>query len=89
MKFDFKPNLEVIGDKVILQQILYNLLSNAEKFTFQGSITLSVAHEDLSDNQIKLKFKISDTGIGIEEDMKEVIFEKFKQLPSIKQHKLN
>ncbi len=87
MNFDFKPNLEVIADKVILQQILYNLLSNAEKFTFQGSITLGVAHEDLSDNQIKLKFKISDTGIGIDEDMKEVIFEKFKQLPSIKQHK--
>lgn len=85
--FDFKPNLEIIADKVILQQILTNLLSNAEKFTQMGSVMLSVTIEEESTQQIKLKFKVSDTGIGIEEEMKEVIFEKFKQLPSVKLHK--
>lgn len=85
--FDFKPNLDVTADKVILQQVLSNLLSNAEKFTQEGSIILSVTHQEESENLVKLNFKISDTGVGIDEDMKEIIFEKFKQLPSTKFHK--
>ncbi len=85
--FDFTPNLDVIADKVILQQVLSNLLSNAEKFTQEGSIILSVTHQEESANSVKLNFKVSDTGIGIDEEMKEIIFEKFKQLPSTKFHK--
>jgi CheY-like chemotaxis protein len=85
--YDFKANLEVVADKVILQQILSNLLSNAEKFTQAGSVSLSVTLEAEWGNEIKLKFSVSDTGIGIADDMKEVIFEKFKQLPSLKLHK--
>ena len=85
--FSFTPNLEVITDKIILNQILSNLLSNAEKFTLQGSIQLSVTHQEETQDSIKLYFKVSDTGIGIDDKMREVIFEKFKQLPSVKFHK--
>ena len=85
--FSFTPNLEVSTDKIILKQILSNLLSNAEKFTLQGSIQLSVTHQEETQDSIKLNFKVCDTGIGIDDEMREVIFEKFKQLPSVKFHK--
>lgn len=87
IKFDFRPNLEILGDKVILQQIISNLLSNAEKFTQKGSITLLVEQIEENADEIKLHFKVKDTGIGFDENVKDLIFEKFIQLPSINQHK--
>jgi signal transduction histidine kinase len=85
--FNFAQNLEVVTDKIILQQILSNLISNAEKFTIDGSILLSVTHQEETLDFVRLSFKVSDTGIGIDDGMREVIFEKFKQLPSVKFHK--
>jgi PAS domain S-box-containing protein len=85
--FNFTPNLEIIADKIILQQILSNLLSNAEKFTHEGSILLSVTLQEETKDSVCLNFKVSDTGIGIADEMREVIFEKFKQLPSVRFHK--
>lgn len=85
--FNFTPNLEIVADKIILQQILSNLLSNAEKFTLEGNILLSVTLQEETKDSVKLNFKVSDTGIGIADEMREVIFEKFKQLPSLKFHK--
>jgi len=85
--FNFAQNLEVVTDKIILQQILSNLISNAEKFTIEGSILLSVTHQEETLDFVRLSFKVSDTGIGIDDGMREVIFEKFKQLPSVKFHK--
>lgn len=87
MKLDFRPNLEILGDKTILQQIINNLLSNAEKFTQKGSITLSVEQIVETADDIKLNFRVKDTGIGFDENMKDLIFEKFTQLPSMSQHK--
>ena len=87
IKLDFRPNLEIIGDKTILQQIISNLLSNAEKFTEKGSIVLSVEQIEESIDSISLHFMVKDTGIGFNEDMKDLIFEKFTQLPSMNQHK--
>lgn len=86
-KLHFCPNLEVLSDKTILQQILSNLLSNAEKFTQQGSITLTVEQIEETTDKIKLKFRVTDTGIGFDENLKDLIFEKFTQLPSLNQHK--
>ena len=85
--FNFTPNLEIVADKIILQQILSNLLSNAEKFTHEGSVLLSVSLKEETIDSVRLNFKVSDTGIGIADEMREVIFEKFKQLPSVKFHK--
>jgi two-component system, sensor histidine kinase len=88
-KFDWKLQLHtyLIGDPLFLQQIIVNLLSNAEKFTDVGSVKLIVEKIIETNNQIKIRFTIEDTGIGISKEYEDAIFEKFVQLPAIKQHK--
>ncbi|SDY15567.1 PAS domain S-box protein [Hymenobacter psychrophilus] len=69
----------VMGDPGRLNQILLNLLSNALKFTQQGSVELGgrLLHE--TDREIGLEFCVRDTGIGIAPDKQESIFENFAQ----------
>ncbi|OAB47407.1 response regulator [Paenibacillus antarcticus] len=67
-----------------LQQILKNLLSNAFKFTDQGQVMLRIYRMDLPEGSDPtdhsfLAFSVSDTGIGISKDKKDVIFEAFQQ----------
>jgi signal transduction histidine kinase len=61
-----------------LRQTLFNLLSNATKFTHEGTITLHVSSSE-QDGVNWLSFAVSDTGIGIAEDKVENIFEEFAQ----------
>lgn len=72
--------LLVKGDPVRLQQILNNLIDNAIKFTDAGSIYIKVVIEDLIENSINLKFYISDTGIGIPEEKRHLLFKSFSQV---------
>jgi len=65
-------------DKTKLRQILFNLLSNAAKFTHEGTITLDVNRTE-KDGLSWLAFAVSDTGIGIAEDKIEHVFEEFAQ----------
>lgn len=65
----------VHGDPVRLRQILTNLLSNAMKFTEQGSILVSAR---AIDNRM-VEIAVADTGVGIPPDRLEAIFEKFSQ----------
>lgn len=65
----------IMADENRLQQILFNLLGNAIKFTDSGRIVVSAA---LSEDEVEIS--ISDTGIGIEEDKLESIFEGFEQV---------
>ena len=69
----------IIGDELRLSQILNNLISNAVKFTFKGSIEISVDAKTLKDHRARLNFKISDTGIGIDKRKFNAIFKKFEQ----------
>jgi HAMP domain-containing protein/CheY-like chemotaxis protein/signal transduction histidine kinase len=71
-----------------LQQVLKNLLSNAFKFTAEGSVNLkvSIAQEGwnpenaaLNDASMVLAFEVSDTGIGIQPEKQKIIFEAFQQ----------
>ncbi len=66
----------VQGDPARLRQIVFNLLSNALKFTAIGAITLRAAMEEGN----RLVISVSDTGIGIPADKLEEIFESFKQV---------
>jgi signal transduction histidine kinase/FixJ family two-component response regulator len=69
----------LVGDQWRLKQILTNLIDNALKFTDRGAISICVEnHEDL-DDQVKLLFTITDTGIGISEDKLSSIFKGFTQ----------
>jgi len=72
------------GDEKRLRQILLNLLSNAMKFTFKGSVTLTVSYQSNSFldglQKGRLDFKIQDSGVGIAADDIENIFEPFQQV---------
>jgi CheY-like chemotaxis protein len=69
----------VIGDSARINQILINLLGNAIKFTESGRVELEIQTKKLTDNKYDLTFSVTDTGIGIEHDKIELIFESFSQ----------
>lgn len=69
----------IIGDKLKLNQIIKNLLSNALKFTENGSISLYIKNLGIDKNKVKLRFKVVDTGIGISKEDQKTIFESFMQ----------
>ncbi len=69
----------VKGDPGRFRQILLNLLSNAVKFTSVGKIELRVLTEQKTATQTRLRFEISDTGIGIPADKTDRIFQSFSQ----------
>ncbi len=69
----------LIGDSLRIRQILVNLLSNANKFTKNGTITLTIKQEDLIEEQIRLNFSVKDTGIGIPKDKIDMLFDTYTQ----------
>jgi signal transduction histidine kinase/ActR/RegA family two-component response regulator len=75
---DEMPNT-LIGDPARLTQILNNLVSNALKFTEKGSVKINVKALEETDDEVKIEFKVIDTGIGIEEDRLDSVFESFTQ----------
>lgn len=70
---------QVIGDRIRLQQILHCLLGNAIKFTDQGRVTLSLSCERTASDRLLARFSVQDTGVGIEPDKLERIFDLFVQ----------
>jgi PAS domain S-box-containing protein len=68
----------VCADNSMLRQIIINLLSNAFKFTEQGSIEMKVKGKVI-DDIFKLHIMVCDTGIGMSKDEQTIIFEKFQQ----------
>lgn len=83
LQFNFIPasnqNVNVLGDKERLSQVLSNLISNAIKFTQQGHIDFIYTIEEHID-KIEIKFSIKDTGIGISESSQAIIFDTFSQV---------
>ena len=79
---DTKIPATVNGDSGRFQQILRNLVSNAIKFTSQGSITVTAELQNPTPTGFDLYCEISDTGIGIRPDLHASLFEKFSQTDS-------
>ena len=75
------PQIMLNGDKNRIMQVLSNFITNAFKFTTEGSITLSYALED--DKQVR--FCVTDTGIGIPAEKHEEIFRRFSKIDSFVQ----
>jgi signal transduction histidine kinase/CheY-like chemotaxis protein len=69
----------LVGDPGRLRQILMNLIGNAIKFTLMGKIFIRVETMENNREQIKLRFSVKDTGIGIPEEKQADIFESFAQ----------
>lgn len=76
---DSNINDRLIGDPTKLTQILINLIGNATKFTEKGYIEVVVSLLESSKSNLKLKFSVIDTGIGIEPHKIDSIFESFNQ----------
>ena len=69
------------GGEHHLQQVLVNLIGNAIKFTDEGHVELNVsaAGSEPDEGLIRVRFEVSDTGIGIEPEAQQKIFERFTQ----------
>ena len=80
----YQPGTEqfIYADPVRLRQVLSNLISNAVKFTDEGSVVVTVRQKDpenQSEDKVDIVFEVQDTGTGISPDKVEKIFEKFSQ----------
>ncbi len=69
----------LVGDPGRLRQVLVNLVSNAIKFTVKGSIRIRVTPKHRTENEVKLRFDVVDTGIGIAAEKCSKIFQEFEQ----------
>jgi len=74
---DFQPNL--ISDPLRINQIITNLVSNAIKFTKEGTITITVNQISIINDISTFKVEVKDTGIGIDKENFQNIFQKFSQ----------
>ena len=83
LNFDVTCELEdtcYLGDKMRINQVLANLMSNACKFTDRGgSVWLSVTESKINENESKLRFSVKDTGVGINEKDIDRVFNSFEQ----------
>lgn len=87
LKFDYDSRIPeyVLADPVRVRQVITNLVGNAIKFTKHGSVELKVFIEKLavsSDTPLILRIEVKDTGIGIPQSAKKLVFEKFAQADS-------
>jgi two-component system, NarL family, sensor histidine kinase BarA len=71
--------LSLIGDPLRLKQVLTNLVSNAIKFTREGSIVMRAMLEDESADRAQLRISVQDTGIGLSDDDLSELFQAFNQ----------
>lgn len=71
--------MALIGDPLRLGQILTNLCNNAVKFTEGGEIVISSQVLESNENQVKIKFAIKDTGVGMTEEQLGKLFQSFSQ----------
>lgn len=80
LKYKIPDNIPtLIGDELRLSQILTNLISNAIKFTEKGYVNLVVRVIDRVEDAISLQFSVIDTGIGINKEKLDDIFQSFSQ----------
>jgi two-component system, sensor histidine kinase and response regulator len=79
--FDTGKNVprHLLGDPLRLGQVLINLANNAVKFTEKGEINIRVRMVEASEGDALLRFEVSDTGMGISDDQKSLLFKSFQQ----------
>ncbi len=71
---------ELFGDEVRIKQILINLLNNAIKYTKEGSVTLSIQNNGISDGVADIVYSVTDTGMGIRKESIPYLFTAFRRV---------
>ncbi len=85
-KLEFKIDIDedipsmLYGDEVRIKQILTNILSNAVKYTKEGSVTLSAQSEQIHSNMVRLRISVADTGMGIRKEDMDKLFHSFNRV---------
>lgn len=89
LKLDIESTLPkyLRGDEVRVKQIITNILTNAVKYTREGSVSLSIKREDIDADNVKLLVDIEDTGIGIKKEDMSKLFESFERIENLDNHK--
>jgi CheY-like chemotaxis protein/nitrogen-specific signal transduction histidine kinase len=82
LNLEFDDSLQLKGDNLRIIQILSNFVSNAIKFTSEGSVTIKIYTIEQTSKNIKLMFEVIDTGIGINEQIQKNLFQEFTQADS-------
>jgi CheY-like chemotaxis protein len=84
LRLEIVPNDDTLiqGDLIRIQQILFNLVGNAIKFTDHGSVQVTAAIEPGAGRALTLRLTVSDTGIGIPESAMATLFDRFTQADS-------
>ncbi|MGB3621947.1 response regulator [Ketobacter sp. MCCC 1A13808] len=81
LALDWEPGtpLNVVGDPIRFKQLIVNLVGNSIKFTSRGHIRVGISQTGDFGERKKFRFTVCDTGIGIKEEVRDLIFEKFSQ----------
>lgn len=74
----------LFGDEIRIKQCVTNILTNAVKYTEEGTVTMNVSYRKEDDENIFLKFQIVDTGIGIKEEDLSKLYSPFERIEEIR-----
>ncbi|MBR4224283.1 MAG: histidine kinase, partial [Oscillospiraceae bacterium] len=90
LEVDIDSNIPaaMIGDDLRLKQVVINLLTNAVKYTEQGSVTLTMKLLDTDGTKVRLYVEVKDTGIGIRDEDREKLFGAFSRLDQQRNHNI-
>ncbi|NMG43515.1 response regulator [Aromatoleum toluvorans] len=69
----------LVGDPLRISQILLNYANNAVKFTDRGEIVMRIRREQVEEGDVILRFEVRDTGIGIDDELRDRLFRSFEQ----------
>jgi len=90
LRFEYAPSglpPMVQADEKQLRQVLLNLLGNAAKFTDAGSVCLRVQAQPEGDEQVRLRFEVEDSGLGIAAEDLKTLFQPFQQVGDIERRR--
>jgi CheY-like chemotaxis protein/anti-sigma regulatory factor (Ser/Thr protein kinase) len=81
---DLDPSIPcaLIGDSLHLSQVLTNLITNAVKFTHSGEVIVRIRSLSQSKQKVKLRFSVIDTGVGVDPEALQSLFDSFTQADS-------
>ncbi|MBR1628631.1 MAG: hypothetical protein IJ679_05085 [Lachnospiraceae bacterium] len=82
LKVEVDPAIpkELHGDEIRIKQVITNILTNAVKYTEAGSVTFAVGFAPSGEEEIALKVRVKDTGIGIKEEDLAKLFSAFERI---------